>query len=107
MGCDAGVYKSSVYGLPQLMSRYQQADATAVSLLVQRLSPQLFRFFAGQMGNRADAEDMLQDLCLRIHRARHAYRPGEPVLPWVYAIAHCGRTDNYRRLRRIALRANA
>lgn len=107
MGCDSGVYKSSVYGLPQLMSRYQQADATAVSLLVQRLSPQLFRFFAGQMGNRADAEDMLQDLWLRIHRARHAYRPGEPVLPWVYAIAHCVRTDNYRRRRRIASRESA
>jgi hypothetical protein len=59
------------------------------------------------MGNRADAEDMLQDLWLRIHRSRHAYRPGEPVLPWVYAIARCVRTDNYRRRRRIVSRESA
>jgi RNA polymerase sigma-70 factor, ECF subfamily len=36
---------------------------------------------------------------LRIHRARHSYRPGEPVLPWVYAIARRVRTDNYRQRR--------
>jgi RNA polymerase sigma-70 factor (ECF subfamily) len=95
---------SSLSSLQQLMSRYQQADATAVPLLIKQLSPQLFRFFASQMGNRNDAEDMLQDLWLRIHQARHTYRPGEPVLPWVYAIARCVRTDNYRQRRRIASR---
>jgi DNA-directed RNA polymerase specialized sigma24 family protein len=55
--------------------------------LIELLSPQLLRFFASQMGNRTDAEDMLQDVWLRIHRVRHTYRPDEPLLPWVYAIA--------------------
>jgi DNA-directed RNA polymerase specialized sigma24 family protein len=32
------------------------------------LSPQLYRFLAGKMGSRTDAEDMLQDVWLRIHR---------------------------------------
>jgi RNA polymerase sigma-70 factor (ECF subfamily) len=61
----------------QLMARYQQADPGAVAVLVERLSPQLYRFFASQLGNRADAEDMLQDTWLRIHRVPHAYRAGE------------------------------
>ena len=94
-------------GLQQLMSRYQQADATAVSILIKTLSPQLYRFFASQMGSMTDAEDMLQELWLRIHRARHSYRPGEPVLPWVYAIARCVRTDRYRQRRRIESRETA
>jgi RNA polymerase sigma-70 factor (ECF subfamily) len=47
---------------------------------------------------------MLQDLWMRIHQARHTYRPGEPVLPWVYAIARCVRTDSYRRRRRVTSR---
>jgi len=38
---------------------------------------------------------------MRIHRVRHTYRPGEPVLPWVYAIARRVRIDGYRRTRRI------
>ena len=47
---------------------------------------------------------MLQDAWLRIHRARHTYRPGEPLLPWVYAIARRVRVDNYRKRYRIASR---
>jgi RNA polymerase sigma-70 factor (ECF subfamily) len=47
---------------------------------------------------------MLQDAWLRIHRVRHTYRPGEPLLPWVYAIARCVRVDSYRKRRRIAVR---
>jgi RNA polymerase sigma-70 factor (ECF subfamily) len=88
----------------QLMARYQQADAEAVSVLIERLSPQLYRFFASQLGNRADAEDMLQDTWLRIHRVRHTYRAGDPVLPWVYTIARRVRVDNYRKRYRIASR---
>ena len=88
----------------QLMARYQQADPAAVAVLVERLSPQLYRFFASQLGNRADAEDMLQDTWLRIHRVRHTYRAGDPVLPWVYTIARRVRVDNYRKRYRISSR---
>ena len=69
MGCDVEASDSSISCLQQLMSRYQQADGTAVRLLIERLSPQLLRFFSSQMGRKTDAEDMLQDLWIRIHRA--------------------------------------
>jgi|SRR5580704_5602124 RNA polymerase sigma-70 factor (ECF subfamily) len=97
-------HESTNAGLEQLMVRYQQADARATTMLIEQLSPQLYRFFAAQLGNADDAQDMLQDAWLRIHRVRHTYRPGEPVLPWVYAIARCVRVDNYRKRRRIAMR---
>lgn len=87
-----------------LMALYQQADASAAAALVDLLGPQLYRFFASQMGSANEAEDMLQEVWLRIHRVRHTYRPGEPVIPWVYAIAHRVRIDNYRKRRRISSR---
>jgi RNA polymerase sigma-70 factor, ECF subfamily len=90
-----------------LMSRYQQADPGAAAALVVLLSPQIYRFLAGKMGSRTDAEDMLQDVWLRIHRVRHTYRPSEPLLPWVYAIARRVRVDNYRKRQRIASRESA
>jgi RNA polymerase sigma-70 factor (ECF subfamily) len=86
------------------MMLYQRGDATAVTALVESLSPQLYRFFASQMGSRTDAEDMLQDVWLRIHRVRHTYRPSEPLLPWVYAISRRVRVDSYRKRQRIASR---
>jgi len=90
--------------IEHLMARYQQADPAAPAALIKLLSPQLYRFFAGPMGSQTDAEDMLQDVWLRIHRVRHTYRQGEPVLPWVYAIARCVRVDDYRKRHRIASR---
>src|SRR5581483_7597825 len=63
--------------------------------------PALWRFFRCQVATREHADDMLQDTWLRIHRVRHTYRPGEPVLPWIYAIARRVRVDGYRRSRRI------
>lgn len=86
------------------MAQYQQGDFGAASDLIDRLSPQLHRFFIAQFGSRADADDLLQDTWLRIHRVRHTYRPNEPVLPWFYAIARRVRVDHYRKSIRTAAR---
>jgi RNA polymerase sigma-70 factor, ECF subfamily len=83
------------------MQRYQQADPQAPAALIHALSPSLLRFFRSQAASREQAEDLLQETWMRIHRVRHTYRPGEPVLPWIYAIARRVRIDGYRRTRRI------
>jgi len=83
------------------MEGYQNADRQAVTELVTELSPMLLRFLAGPSQTRAYAEDMLQECWLRIHKARHTYRTGTPVLPWVFAIARYTRIDAYRRRRQI------
>jgi len=83
--------------LQELMEGYQRADPAAAAELVHRLSPMLLRFLAGPVQTRSQADDMLQDCWLRVHRARASYRPGSPVLPWVFAIARHTRIDAYRR----------
>src|SRR5258706_14194534 len=93
--------------LGRWMERYQQADPEAPAALVAALSPALVRFFRSQAASREQADDLLQETWLRIHRVRHTYRPGEPVLPWVYAIARRVRVDGYRRTRRITMHETA
>ncbi|MCU1257729.1 MAG: polymerase, sigma-24 subunit, subfamily [Bryobacterales bacterium] len=93
----------AVVDLDHWMARYQQADPEAPVVLVSALSPVLLRFFRSQVASRERADDLLQDTWLRIHRVRHTYRPGEPVLPWIYAIARRVRVDGYRKTRRIAI----
>ena len=83
--------------LEMLMVRYQQGDFGAATSLIGRISPQLHRFFLAQSESRADADDLLQETWLRIHKVRHTYRPGEPTLPWFYAIARHVRVDHYRK----------
>src|SRR6478735_9027622 len=87
--------------LRSLMARYQQGDCDAAAALVNRLSPQLHRFFQIQFVSRRFADDLLQETWLRIHEVRHTYRAGEPVLPWIYAIARHTRVDHYRKTRRV------
>jgi RNA polymerase sigma-70 factor (ECF subfamily) len=93
--------ESTEANLETLLEGYQQADARATTELVRRLSPDLWRFFLAQETTRAEAEDLLQNTWLRIHNARHTYRTGAPVLPWVFAIAKHVRVDGYRKRRRI------
>jgi RNA polymerase sigma-70 factor (ECF subfamily) len=89
------------------MGRYQQADPEAPGALINALSPALLRFFRSQPGSREQADDLLQETWMRIHRVRHTYRPGEPVLPWVYAIARRVRVDGYRKTRRVTAHETA
>lgn len=85
-----------------LMTRYQGADSEATARLIAFASPLLYRFLASPLGSRSEAEDLLQEMWLNVHRARHTYRHGEPVLPWLYAIARHVRVDSYRNRRRLA-----
>lgn len=83
-----------------LMVRYQRGDSDAVDELVRSLSPLLWRYFTSPHTSRSDTEDLLQDCWVRIHRSRHTYRPVDPLLPWIFAIARHTRFDGYRRRRR-------
>ena len=90
--------------LELLMARYQDGDFSAATALVHRISPQLHRFFVAQLVSRSEADDLLQETWLRIHKVRHTYRAGEPVLPWFYAIARHVRVDHYRKTIRTSAR---
>jgi RNA polymerase sigma-70 factor, ECF subfamily len=85
-----------------LMARYQEGDFGAATLLIEHISPRLYRFFIAQSLSRSEADDLLQETWLRIHKARHTYRPGEPALPWFYAIARHIRVDHFRKSVRTA-----
>jgi RNA polymerase sigma-70 factor, ECF subfamily len=86
--------------LDALMARYQAGDLAAARLLIGEISPRLHRYFESQTRSRTDADDLLQEAWLRIHRVRHTYRSGQPVLPWVYAISRRVRLDHYRKTAR-------
>jgi len=87
-----------------LMARYQAGDHAAAQALIELISPNLHRYLDAQAANHCDADDLLQEVWLRIHRVRHTYQPAKPLLPWVYAIARRVRIDHYRRTIRTSVR---
>src|ERR1700690_4068881 len=90
--------------LGTLMARYQQGDSAAATALANCLNPLMHRFFLAQSVRRRYAAALLQETWLRLHQVRQTYRPGEPVLPWLYALARHVRVDHYRRTRRVESR---
>jgi RNA polymerase sigma-70 factor, ECF subfamily len=85
----------------ELMSAYVAGDRRAFSTLFDLLAPRLLSFFRRSVADAGMAEDMLQATFLRVHSARHNYRNGAPVRPWLFTIAARVRIDALRRRYRL------
>ncbi len=79
------------------MAAAQDGDRAAYESLLVALVPVL-RAFAGRRGVApAQVEDVVQEVLLLLHRARHTWRPERPFAPWLWAIARNASTDALRR----------
>jgi len=81
----------------ELMARYAAGDGEAFAALFGRFEPRAYRYFLKRTGSAARAEDLYQELFLRLHRARDRYDPVRPFTPWFFQIAHRLLVDDYRR----------
>lgn len=86
--------------LAALMARYCAGDRSAFAALYQRTAPRLLNYLTGMLGDRAGAEDLLQQSFIKIHEARDAYVRDADPLPWFYTIAHRTCLDELRRRKR-------
>ncbi len=61
--------------------------------------PQLRRYINVRVGNQADAEDILQDVFLRVHQRLDSLRSEENLRAWIFRVAHNAVIDHLRRRR--------
>jgi RNA polymerase sigma-70 factor (ECF subfamily) len=69
------------------MVRIRRGDSEAMRVLFDRHHPGLFGFFVGRGATPDRAEDLVQDVFVRIWRYRDTFDPERPFLPWMYRIA--------------------
>src|SRR6266851_4744442 len=69
-----------------LMLEVQRGDDEAFSELQQRYAPRVLGFFCRQLGDRAEAEDLTQEVFLRLYRSRARYLPRARFATWVFHI---------------------
>ena len=74
----------------------QSGDAAAYEKLLFELLPHLRAFVGRRLGDPDVREDVVQNVFISIHRARHTYRPERPFSPWLYAVARNAVTDHLR-----------
>ncbi len=69
------------------MAEYQAGSVEAFDRLHDALAADLKAYLTALSRDSTRADDLLQETFLQIHRARAVHTPGEPVRPWVFAIA--------------------
>lgn len=71
----------------KLMVAYQQGDCNAFDHLLDKYHRPIVNFIYKFVNNAAEAEDLAQEVFLRIHRARSRYEPRAKFAAWIYRIA--------------------
>jgi len=71
-----------------LMLRVQQDDAAAFTELIARFRGRIFGHLLRRLGNRQDAEDLTQEVFLRLFRHRKRYQARARLETWLFHITH-------------------
>jgi RNA polymerase sigma-70 factor (ECF subfamily) len=79
-----------------LMAAAQEGDAEAYRALLEEIMPVVRGMVLSRVYDRAAAEDVVQNVLLSVHRARHTYRSERPFKPWLAAIARNAIIDSFR-----------
>lgn len=87
-----------------LMLRVRDGDAAAFEELVGLWQDRLVTLFRHHTGDHSTAEDLAQEVFLRVYRARAGYQPTAKFSTWIHTIANNVASDlrqrAYRRLER-------
>jgi len=71
----------------QLMLGVKQGDEVSFALLLQRYRRPLCHFLNRMVRDTAQAEDLAQEVFLRVYRARRDYEPSAKFTTWLFRIA--------------------
>lgn len=72
----------------RLMLRVRDDDAAAFAELVERFQHRLVGVMHHLVGNPDEAEDLAQEVFLRVYRTRKKYRPRAKFSTWLFTIAN-------------------
>lgn len=71
----------------QLMLEVKAGDEQSFALLLHRYRSPVINFLYRMVKNRAQAEDLAQEVFLRVYRARGGYEPSAKFSTWLFRIA--------------------
>lgn len=82
------------------MTAYVAGDAAAFRVIFERYAPLLMRAMLRELYMREEANDLVQQTFLQLHRARADFDPDQKLKPWVFTIAMNLKREYFRRKKR-------
>jgi len=83
-----------------LIGRYARGDAGAFELLYRRHEMRVWRYLERNVGNRATADELMQEVWFAVARDAPRYEPSARFTTWLFTIAHNRMIDAIRTSRR-------
>lgn len=83
-----------------LMMELQKGSRAAFENLMRKYYKRVFNFIYRLTGSRELAEDLSQDVFLKVYQAADQYRPQSKFQTWLYTIAKNSTLNELRRLKR-------
>jgi RNA polymerase sigma factor (sigma-70 family) len=79
-----------------LMEAVKRGELQQATLLFERYNKRIFNFLARMTMDRTLAEDLTQNVFLRIIKYRNSYREGAKFQSWIYQVARNVFSDHYQ-----------
>ena len=83
----------------ELMLDFQKGDVKAFEEILKRHRHGVFNFILRFLGNRETAEEVFQEVFIKIHKAADRYLPNGKFSTWLYTITRNQCVDTFRRLK--------
>ncbi len=80
----------------QIMEAVKNGDLQQATILFERYHKRIFNFLARMTMDRALAEDLTQNVFLRMIKYRNSYREGNRFQSWIYQVARNVFSDHYQ-----------
>lgn len=98
---ESSLQKASKYELldpdVRLMLQVREGSAAAFEALVEKHQKRLVMVLEHLVSDRTQAEDLAQDVFLRVYRARERYIPTAKFSTWLYTITHNVASNSIRK----------
>jgi RNA polymerase sigma-70 factor (ECF subfamily) len=79
-----------------LMERVRAGELEQLSELFERHHRRLYQFFVKLARDRSVAEDLVQEVFVRVLKYRHTWRDEAEFVPWMFALARNAAVDHFR-----------
>jgi RNA polymerase sigma-70 factor (ECF subfamily) len=80
-----------------LMRAVRDGDVAQLGTLFERYHVPLFDFLVRMTGDRTAAEDLVQDIFMRVLKYRSTFRDAGSFETWLFRIARNARADYFRK----------
>ena len=83
----------------KLMLDFQSGETCAFESLMEKYYRRILNFIYRYLNNREVAEDLTQEVFMKVYHARHSYQPKAQFRTWIYTIAKNLSLNEFKKFR--------